>query len=351
MKSLALKLAFSLLIGAAMMAYALRGMNHDAALALGQSPSEALLGAVTSFSPWVIAGYALTFLAVHVARLLRWVLVVDSLGPARRTDVVAICAVGFAAIILFPLRIGEMVRPYLLSRYSRISFGAALATAVVERIIDGLCITGLLFAALATAPIPPSPVVRSAGWVSLAVFLGASVAIGAFAVQFDLACRLVNGVLGRWAPGLAQRVVGLMQTFLDGVRVLRAGGNLARFLGLTVVYWSMNALGMAWLARGCGLPVPWFGGFGLLSTLVVGLMVPSGPGYLGNFEVALIGGLKLYLPQATLGATAMALALVQNVVQFAVQVGFGVPFLVKLGLTPRGLVALTTASQPAAKTD
>jgi hypothetical protein len=347
MRRLVVRLVVSLLIAAALLAATLRGMAHDAAAHLGDvSLFDAIVAALAQTPIGVVVVYALSFVAVHVARVWRWVLLVRPLGATDTREVVAVCAVGFAAIILFPLRLGEMVRPYLLSRRAGVPFTAALGTAVVERVLDGLIITALLFAAVATSPQPASETVRGAGWVSLAIFSGATLVLGLFAAAPAAAERLLTMTVGRIAPGPAAAIARLATTFLRGVSTLREGGQLVTFLALTVVYWSLNAVGMWWLARGYGLEVPLLGGFGLLATLVVGLMVPSGPGYLGNFQFFMIEGLRLYVPAAALGATGLALSLVQNAVQFVVQVAFGLPFLVRLGLTPARLARLAGEAGP-----
>ena len=50
----------------------------------------------------------------------------------------SITSVGFMAINLLPVRMGEFVRPYLISQKSSIRLGSSLATIVVERVFDML---------------------------------------------------------------------------------------------------------------------------------------------------------------------------------------------------------------------
>ena len=305
----------------------------------------------------VVVGYALAFLGVHVARMARWVLQVRPLGERDTWKVVSVCAVGSAAIVVFPFRLGELVRPYLLDRVSeRVSFGAALGTAVVERILDGLFITMLFFVTIATAPVAPPELIRSAGWLSLGVFGSATVGLALFAWQRTLALQLLRVTFGlvdsvvarlRGRPvGLVRILVELMESFLSGVRSLRSDGTLWSFAGLTVVYWGINAFGIWLLATGFGLALPWYAGIGLLSVLVVGIMVPSAPGLVGTFQAALAAGLLLYLPESSLGASALAFALVMNVIQLVIQIGAAVPFLPRVGI---GLSDLVRVQQDAAR--
>jgi hypothetical protein len=227
--------------------------------------------------------------------------------------------------VLFPLRLGEFVRPLLLQRRAGVPFSAGLGTAVVERVADGLIITLVLFLSVLAEPVSASEVVRSAGWVSLLVFVSATVGLSLFAWKRWLAERIVSETVGRLAPGLSRGLIGMMETFSVGVRSLYGGGRLGWFLLLTAVYWSANAFGMWWLARGFGFMLPWYAGWGLLGTLVVGLMIPTGPGFLGNFQYFVQEGLRLYLPGSSAGAAGLAMGLIQNGLQLLVQVLAAVP--------------------------
>lgn len=293
----------------------------------------------TRAAPWhALVLYAFVFLVVHVLRVARWVLQVRPLGERDWRLVLRVCAVGYAAIVLFPFRLGEVVRPYLLARTSRnIGFSEAMGTAVVERVVDGLFITGLLFAAVATAPLEGSFTIRSAGQASAVVFIGAALGLAVFVLARPLAERLlhvsfgtvdalIERVSGR-RPGLEPLVTGMLQGFVDGVRSLRSSGGLFSFLALTLGYWGVNAFGIWLLADAFGIHFPLHGALGVLAVLVVGIMVPSGPGFLGTFQLFLTEGLRLYVPAAALGAGALAFALVMNVIQLVVQVGFAIPFL------------------------
>jgi uncharacterized membrane protein YbhN (UPF0104 family) len=317
--------------------------------ALGRELGRAL-GAVG----WVDVGvYALLFLVVHAARVVRWVLQVQPLGETDRGMVLRVCVIGYAAIVLFPLRLGELVRPFLLARESRtVGFPAAMGTAVTERVLDGLVITGLLFAAVMTAPIEPAPVVVAAGWASATVFCSATVGLVLFVTQRSLAVRLLHATVGRVTAGGARRIESMMGAFIDGLRTLGSAGTLLPFVGWTVVYWGVNALGIWWLARGFGLDLPLHAGLGLLSVLVVGIMIPAGPGFLGNFQLFLGRGLELYLPPSEIQVQGLAFALTMNVVQLVLQVGVAVPFLAMTGMGVRRLLAVQReASEMAAAAD
>jgi hypothetical protein len=119
--------------------------------------------------------FVVVYAICHACRLFRWYDLVAPLGEVEPWTAHRVCAVGLTAILLLPLRLGELVRPYLLSRRTELPLSSLLGVTVVERVLDGLLVTGLLFATLATYGGPEeASFARAAGWVAAAVFVPAA---------------------------------------------------------------------------------------------------------------------------------------------------------------------------------
>ena len=65
----------------------------------------------------------------------------------------------------------------------------------------------------------------------------------------------------------------------------------------------------------------------LLGVLVVGIMIPAGPGMVGTFQGAVVLALGLFAPRAVVSTHGVAYANVLWVVQMVVQTALGVFFL------------------------
>ena len=66
------------------------------------------------------------------------------------------------------------------------------------------------------------------------------------------------------------------------------------FLFETLLYWGTNAGGMWLLAWGCGIPMEPGHAVALMGILAIGILLPTGPGLFGNFQLAISTALKLY---------------------------------------------------------
>ncbi|MFU8805773.1 MAG: lysylphosphatidylglycerol synthase transmembrane domain-containing protein, partial [Bradymonadaceae bacterium] len=299
---------------------------------------------------WSLAFVAI-YVVCHGSRVIRWYYLVRPLGPVEPGTVHRVCAVGFTAILLLPLRLGELVRPYLLARTSNLPMSGILGTAVVERVIDGLLITGLLFVTLATyRGDHATEFAMGAGILSAAIFVPAlSMCLLAF-WRRQWATVLVAQTLGRVHPQLADKVGGMLYAFIDGFRALLHARYLWRFLGLTVLYWGTNVLSMWVLARfGFGLEVGIWEMTTVLAILVIGIMIPAGPAMAGNFEYFMAQGLGLFvlLEIAEVGTLVALFAASVHILQFIVIV---IPGFVVMWLDPRArhLIRLSREAEVAA---
>jgi len=101
--------------------------------------------------------------------------------------------------------------------------------------------------------------------------------------------------------------------------------KVALFFALTFVYWAVNGWGIQLFARSFGFSLSLIQAYTVLGVLVVGVMIPAGPGMVGTFQAAVAGGLSLFAPNA--GERAFAFANVLWLVQLVQQTVLGVVFL------------------------
>src|SRR5437660_5569492 len=92
---------------------------------------------------WLALSLASMFVNLAI-RSRRWQYLLE---PLRRTtfgNAFRATAVGFAASTVLPARAGEVIRPYFLARYERMSATGAFATIILERLLDTVTVLVLL---------------------------------------------------------------------------------------------------------------------------------------------------------------------------------------------------------------
>ena len=279
----------------------------------------------------MVGFYLGLFAFAHAVRIVRWGVLVRALGPIRWRDIVSAGSVGYMCIIVFPLRLGELVRPYLVRGKGGVTASGALATVVVERVIDGLLFVALFFVFLALLPPSDNPAVaavRASAYLAGVVFVTALVVLVAAHHRRAQTVALCRAIGVRFHEGLTAKLITLLEAFLDGLKVLPDRRRLVLFLAMTVVYWALLGVGMKIMAVACHIPdLTYVGGFALLAVLVVGIMIPAGPGFTGTFELALKGGFALLILSETIRANIALYTVMLHVTQLLVQVSFGAVFL------------------------
>src|SRR5687768_14237148 len=91
---------------------------------------------------WLILCGVLGFFNYFV-RSYRWGFFFEPIKKTSLNNLFRTTVIGFALNTIFPAKIGEVIRPYLLGSKENISKSTAMATVVVERVFDSAAI--LLF--------------------------------------------------------------------------------------------------------------------------------------------------------------------------------------------------------------
>lgn len=360
-----IKWIVSLAIGALFVWLSARGGRFDELLAApihldgtvlyspgsGAAPSSAVLtGEVARAGGWsfdllYVLPYMLVLSAIHFLRVIRWAPLLRPLAPVDFKSLNRIGAVGFMAVFLFPLRLGEFVRPYMLARTQpRIRMSEGLATIVVERVIDGLMVTLLLFVVLFQMPQGSASYreIRLGAWAALAVFLGGIVVLAALYWRREQAIEVIDSIVGRISRKIAHGLTDLLRAFLKGLAVLPDWRNFAAFCVITAVYWGINGVGLWVFARGFGMEVPLVACYAMMSCVVVGMMIPNSPGNVGTFWYFLLLPLELYgIGPSVMQATVFGLAV--YLMQLSQQSLFGLWFLASGKVTAHEVIEGTHA--------
>lgn len=212
-------------------------------------------------------------------------------------------SIGYLAGVL-PGRVGEILRPTLLSRRVGIPFAPTLATAGVERVILDLLVV-LVLGALALW-LPPS--LTGIDWAEAPDWVGDFRRVGGLVFLAGLASLAVLHALGRrrgelsaWLEKRAQqsssallgRVLGWLASLMPGLATLAHWRGLAEVTGQTLLIWAVTAGGMHAGIVACGVDLPPAGMLVLLPILVAGISIPT-PGNTGTFHLAMKLGLVTF---------------------------------------------------------
>ena len=257
---------------------------------------------------WIPLALLFYFIGVWI-RAIRWRFLLRPLVETSARSLFPIVVVGYMANNVLPLRAGELVRSYLLSRNMGIRKTSGLATIAVERLFDGLTMLGFIFIAMSFVSLTN----QLENLAVIAATLFGCLLVGLFLLTLGggVVERLLQVVLGPLPNVLSERVERLAQAFLSGLGVLKRRRDLAAVAGTSILAWSFEAAMYFTIARGFGPAIRET--IGVFETLLttgaanMATLIPSSPGYIGVFESAILLVLNgaLGVPQAQVLAYAI----------------------------------------------
>jgi uncharacterized protein (TIRG00374 family) len=288
--------------------------------------------------PLVLA--VLATLATYALRALRWQYLLAPIGRTHFSTAFRTTVIGFAASFLLPARAGEVIRPYLLARQERLSATAAFATIVLERLLD-LLVVLLLFAlfvfTVGSGVVSGDPAqfarVKLGGGVAAAAALAGAGLLFALAGHPERIGRLALRIERVLPAALARAVARFVQTFAQGLAVMRQPARLLVSLALSFPLWLSIAAGIWLTSRAFHITFPYPASFLVMTILVVGVAVPT-PGAIGGFHAAYQIAVQTFL-----GATAdraVGAAIVLHAISFIPVTLLGLLFMFREGLTLAG---------------
>lgn len=201
--------------------------------------------------------------------------------PYRR--VLGYTYLGYLANNVLPARLGELVRSHALGEGESISRTTVLGTVVVERIVDTVIVVSLAALAvvgLGVGGVMSTAVVLGAGFVGLLVI---GLALATMSHRLPGAAR-VTATAERFPIALE-----LGRRLRDGLRVIGRPRTLISALVLSAVAWTASIATFIVAAMAIGIELTPLQGALLSSGVALATIVPSGPGYLGTFELTAVG--------------------------------------------------------------
>jgi hypothetical protein len=247
-----------------------------------------------------ILGYIPIICGTHLFRAWRWGYLLAPIIRVSFWRLISIASVSFMAILLLPFRSGELARPYLISNRERIPMSVAFGTIAVERVIDGLLVSIILVGGLLFSykSVGTPGWLFGAGLITLGGFLLVLLILILFLWRKELVSRVIFRVFSLFSLRIQRVINRVTGNFIEGLKAMPNWRYFLLFLFFTLCYWGLNGFGMWVLAQGFGLDLSIIGAYTMMGIIAVGVLLPTGPMLLGNFQAAANISLLLYLPSA-----------------------------------------------------
>lgn len=283
---------------------------------------------------WLVPATAL-IVASLMLRAVRWQVLFYPTKGLRYRSVFGSMNAGYLVNTILPARLGEVVRAVMLSRLEGVRTAHALSTVVVERVLDMLTTIAVLGLLIPFVPLPDGSTIPLLVATGLAVIgLLVIIVAGANPGWAHAITRLVSA---RLPQRYADRVHGILDSFLEGFAVLSAPRVAARLVLYSVAIWLIIALAMYCVLFAFHLRLTPAAPMFVLALVSLSFIVPSSPGHVGVFQFVAVRALEIGF--GVDAGIALSFALVAHVVSFAPPTVLGAWFVWRSGLSFSRLVS------------
>ena len=238
---------------------------------------------------------------------------------------------GYLLNNIFPFRLGEVGRSFLLSRKANLQFLQVLSTIVVERFLDVAMAAGLLLGSL--------PFVVGASWSLQAAIITISLVLIGLGVLFLLARNRDWAIIQfektsrRW-PILLKVGSKQLDAFLAGLAALTDGRRFLCVIALMILNWTIAVIQYYLLILAYFPNAKLLWAVFSLGVTALGIAVPSSPGAVGVLELAMVGALSLF---GLNPSTSLAVAITAHLANYLVTGAIGAFALFRDGLSLTGI--------------
>ena len=288
------------------------------------------LNALLQANWWYFIPMFLGYLVSHLLRSLRlWILLDKQTSYGR---VFAINTVGFLAINVMPLRLGEMVRPYLLMEKEGIPLGNSVGAILIERLLDMMMLLLMLLCVAWFVELPKDGIIIegidvitvSQRGLGILVAVGITGAVAVVWIGEPIISYLEKLPLGGKIATFARKFREALLFSLFS-RPLRALGLLL----LSVVVWTITIMAVAMALAAFSIPSGFDVALTTWTITLAGMTAVPTPGFFAIYELCCSEALKIFSVDHDLAVT---FAVVLHLGQLIFIATLGSFFILKEGL-------------------
>jgi glycosyltransferase 2 family protein len=266
-------------------------------------------------------------------RACRWRRLVSPFADVPSSRLFRVILIGFAVNNVLPLRLGEIVRAFLLRHSHEVPIAGSLASILLERVLDLVVLAGFMVVVSSFVPLD--------GWLAALATLawaGVLAAVLALLVLLLTPRGVLHGVLnfavaasGQISPKLAK----LVGSFFNGISAVETPRAVLSVGFLSIACWIAELGLYYFLMLAFGFDSGILSLFAGMVAANLATALPSSPGYVGTFDVPLQSVLSDQFGVPVLVASSYTL--LAHAVLLIPVVLTGLPLLFKENLSLRAL--------------
>ncbi len=240
--------------------------------------------------PWIVPA-VLLYLGALAARTMRMKVLFRPERIIPFNELLATMSMGRGANNIYPLRVGEIVRWALFNRLNTISGSLALASILIERVVDGLTMLLFLVVVIFTGGIPAQW--QNVAWGALALFGIALGGIYALVLWPRQVQALTDWLIEHLVPApFRERLQQISTQLVLSFATIKSVTSLTWVLAFSITVWTFETAMYRTMMIAFGIDVTFHRLLLMSAAANLATSLPSAPGNIGTFDGAVILTLK-----------------------------------------------------------
>lgn len=245
---------------------------------------------------WVALAIVFDILS-YVCQGWRWRLLLHPVGEVSLLRATQAIYAGLFTNEVIPLRFGELVRAYLISRWISARFVAILPSMAVERLFDGVWLALAIGLTAMVVPLPKD-LIRAGDILGILVLVATGLFVYAvFRRQKAPAEHAAQHPSG-WKP--LQIIRSFIEHLTSGLQDISTSRSVYLAFGLSLLFLVLQALAFWLIMRAYGLGLSFWIGSVVLLIVHLGTAIPNAPANVGTYQFFCVVGLTLFGVDKTL---------------------------------------------------
>jgi len=278
----------------------------------------------------LIAAMALLVSSIWI-RAIRWRILIHKVGNISTKDLYKVTMVGYMGNNILPLKMGELLRAYAISKKKNVNFSGAFSSIVVERILDLISFILIISAIFSIFPITDrTQKIGIIGFFIVICFLIVSFVLLRYNTKFEIwYLKKQKQLIAKDKETLANHFVG----FCRGMESLWENPKPWKTIFLSLLIWAMyfifTVLSIYAFNFNIGFSDTMNMGILVLAFVTLAVIVPSAPGYIGTHQAATIVALQIFYINID---TARSFSIMYHLAQYLPLTFIGLYYFFKLNL-------------------
>jgi glycosyltransferase 2 family protein len=259
-----------------------------------------LIGSIATINWWWVAAAVLLDILSYVCQGMRWRLLLHPICRISTSQSTQAIYAGLFVNEILPMRLGEILRIYLISRWTAVRFAAIIPSILVERFFDAIWLALAFGITVFAVPLPKylvdsEEILGFAALAATVLFIylvfhkkGSGAAKPLNAKRYGRPVRWLSGLLDKMAGGI--RDIGRSRFFYSSF-----GISIFLLLGQILSYW--------FVMLAFGLELSFWHGVAVFLIVHIGTVIPSAPSNVGTYQFFTVVGLTLFGLDKTLATS------------------------------------------------